>query len=154
MLLALSPVLVLIPVGVVAGVTGVIIWARRKYMEAPEPVDTANGLDVEEKVEDIVGDQDTAKRCAPANMVYDSRRWHSPAPVVAAFQKLGYPISSLTSSSGREEVMKFQAMAIEMNLMGMAGLGAEWIDGKTGACTLISLSAAMNMLEAGNWPGA
>lgn len=153
MLLALSPIMILIPVGVVAGVTGVILWARGKYMEAPEPVVGDDDLDVEETDADGDGVA-AAKRCKPANMVYDFRRWHSPAPVVAAFQELGYPITSLTSPSGREEVMKFQATAIEMKLMGMAGLGAEWIDGKTGPCTLISLSAAMNMLEAGNWPGA
>jgi hypothetical protein len=153
LLLAISPILVLIPVGVVAGVTGVILWARRKYMEMPE-LETELEDAVEEGVDGDAGAPKAAKKCRRTNMAFDARRWHSPPPVVAAFQKLGYPITSLTSSSGREEVMKFQATAIDRNLMGMAGASAEWVDGKTGPCTLISLSVAMNMLEAGNWPGA
>lgn len=164
MLLALSPLLVIVPVSIGAAITGVILYARRQMEDAQRDAaseDAANdsGIDVEEKKStdtDGAGGSEVSDsyKCKRTGQVADVARWSSPAPVIAALEKLGYKLNSLTSKAGREEVMKFQTKAIAIGLMGLSGADSKWVDGVMGGCTLVALSAAMNMYEAGNWPGA
>lgn len=89
------------------------------------------------------------KRCD--GVPYNVNLHGEPADVVESMRSLGYTLTSLVSARGITDVKALQTKGRLMNLRGMAGKSNAWIDGKMGACTLLTLEDALALNRDGQW---
>ena len=148
----MSPVIPIVIISAAAATVGVVGYLRGWFGgEKPTPIpdDDKDVTDV-----DPQPTPSDSARCERTGSYYDVARYSSPAKVAADMTVLGFPVTNkLTTSSDRQLIKKAQRRFRELKLAGMDGAGDEWIDGKMGACTLLSVGAGMTLHSQGQWPG-
>ena len=149
----MSPAIpIVIVASAVAATVGVVGYLRGWWngdQPSPLPDDDKDVTDVDPQP--TPGDSALCKR---TGMHYDVARYSTPAKVAADMTVLGFPVTAkLTGGANRTIIKKAQRRFRELKLAGMDGAGDEWIDGKMGACTLLSVGAGMTLHSQGLWPG-
>lgn len=174
-----SPALILVPLVLIGGGIAFAYSREAKAKEPdvkPGPVDRdevdTNGDAKRAEFKERPTYEASATVCFRDGQPYNQLQWPDPAAVVAGLQRLGFPIglvellqsdaaaprSPMWVASGgyqpatSDKLRQFQAMARSMNLPGYAGAPARSVDGVIGECTLRSMSAALELVDAGSWP--
>lgn len=101
----------------------------------------------------------SASMCALTGQYYNAAQWATPQHVIDELRQLGFGKSigrtaSITGSAWKAEIKRFQAIARSLGLNGMNSAPTSYIDGKLGACTLLSLTDANKARTSGVWPYA
>ncbi len=151
-LLAIHPVIPIVVVGgVVAGSVALYGMLAGWWNGDPEPAPEPAPLDDDDVAD---GAEVTGYICDRTGQTSDASRYDSPEPVIEDFRALGFDVTDdLKSSKSKKEIKRAQRMFRDLELPGMTGASDKYIDAIVGGCTLLSLAAAMAMLDAGTWPG-
>lgn len=144
---------------VVTAIVGALFWWWPKGDKKKQVFDDKKKGDFEKKKKlsqdkKKFGDKSvlfkaSEKRCD--GVPYNVNIHGEPADVVESMRFLGYTLTSLVSARGIDDVKALQRKGRLLGLRGMAGKSDAWIDGKMGACTLLTLEDAIELKREGNW---
>lgn len=150
LMLAISPLAIIIPAAAAAAGIGIaVLWGRGGGGGGEEPPpgpippipDPTPDDGEDDKPE---GNAGACAKCAETGQPYNCRRYHSPAPVIRDFNRLGYTVTKLSGDGqSTAEIMRFQTAARGLHFAGA-------VDGVPGPCTLIALEAMTRAREQGD----